>query len=399
MNKPKQTGVKSLVHSLNKICQIQYNGKLKIEGVHGQIWSLYFRLGRIVWATGGKHPYRRWRRQITRYCPNIKPSDIPLYPEDIILDSWDYTLLSRLFEKKKFELKQINSFVETTIVEVLFDISQEHMLNDIKVEKFQSHIFDKPINLASTSVCLKMMLEHRRNWEEAELASFSPNSAPIITKPEELSKILSSHAYTNFINLVNGKYTLRDLTIKMDKHEIFVASSLRPYIVKGIVKLVELPDLPLKVNQSKKQSGDGKISGKNVPLIACIDDSPQICEMMKQIILSCGLRFIGITDSIEALPILIKEKPSLIFLDLIMPVASGYEICTQLRRTSIFKNIPVIIVSGNESLLDRVRTKIIGANDFINKPIVANKVLSALDKYLYSKSPTTNNTKNASENM
>ena len=394
MMKSQQTGVKSLVHSLNKISQIQYNGKLNIEGAHGQRWSLYFRLGRIVWATGGKHPYRRWRRQITRYCPDINLSDIPLCSEDTILDTWDYILLTKLFEQDKFELKQINYFIETTIVEVLFDISQEHMLNEIKVEQFQSQVFDKPIHLASTSVCLKMMLEHRKNWEEAELASFSPNSAPIITKPEELSKILSSTAYTNFLNLVNGQYTLRDLTIKMEKSELLVASSLRPYILKGIVKLVELSDLPLKVNQSNKKSGAGKIPEENAPLIACIDDSPQVCQMMKKIILSRGLRFIGIADSIEALPILIKEKPSLIFLDLIMPVASGYEICAQLRRTSIFKNIPVIIVSANEGLVDRVRTKIIGANDFINKPIVTNKVLEVIDKYLHSQSSTAKNYKN-----
>ena len=394
MTNKQKIGLNHLVNGLHKFSQMQYNGQLKIEDKKGQKWSLYFRLGRTIWATGGKHPFRRWQRQMARYCSNIKMSNIPLKHEDLQIEYWDYIILDKLFNQQKIERKQVNLFVEKTILEVLFDISQESNFNSVVVEHFPNNIFDKPISFVNIDVCLESMMQSKNTWVEAGLANFHPNSAPLIDKSEQLKRILNPNTYKNFVSLVNGKYTLRDLTIKMNKAEIFIARSLLPYILKGIVKLVEIPDLPLKINQSKKHTEVAKTKAEKAPLIACIDDSPQICKMMEQIILPRGLRVVSITDSIEALSILIKEKPNLIFLDLVMPVANGYEICTQLRRISIFKNIPVIIVSANASLVDRIfrsqTAKVVGATDFINKPISTPKVLGMIDKYLHSQPSVAN---------
>ncbi|HLO87164.1 MAG TPA: response regulator, partial [Nostocaceae cyanobacterium] len=119
------------------------------------------------------------------------------------------------------------------------------------------------------------------------------------------------------------------------------------------------------------------------------DDSPLVCQMLEEILTSHGLRFIKIQDAVQALPTLIQDKPDLIFLDLVMPIASGYEICTQLRRISTFANTPVIILTGSDGLLDRVRAKVVGSTDFISKPIVAERVISIVRKYLNFPASTT----------
>ncbi len=49
---------------------------------------------------------------------------------------------------------------------------------------------------------------------------------------------------------------------------------------------------------------------------------------------------------------IIEAKADLIFLDLIMPIANGYEICTQLRRAVIFENTPIIILTGSDKVVD-----------------------------------------------
>ena len=112
--------------------------------------------------------------------------------------------------------------------------------------------------------------------------------------------------------------------------------------------------------------------------------------MLEGIITQNGLRFMKIQDAVQALPILIEHKPDLIFLDLIMPVASGYEICTQLRRISAFANTPVIILTGNDGLIDRVRAKVVGSTDFVTKPVAADKVMAMVHKYLQPSLPVKN---------
>ena len=67
-----------------------------------------------------------------------------------------------------------------------------------------------------------------------------------------------------------------------------------------------------------------------------MDDSPQVCKMVEKILLPYDVRVISITDLTKALPILIQKKPDIIFLDVIMPIIGGSEICSQLRRTSTF---------------------------------------------------------------
>jgi chemotaxis family two-component system response regulator PixG len=201
------------------------------------------------------------------------------------------------------------------------------------------------------------------------------------------------------VNFINGKYTLRDLAVKMKQSVLLVTRSLFPYILQGIIELVEVPDLPLPVTKDKNNSTLTKVKTSSTPLIACVDDSPQVCKMLEEIITSNGLRFVKIQDAVQALPILIQDKPDLIFLDLIMPVANGYEICAQLRRISAFANTPVIILTGNDGLLDRVRAKVVGSTDFITKPVVADKVMGIVRKYLQPTSTPKNTSGEANLSM
>ncbi|MDJ0675313.1 MAG: response regulator [Calothrix sp. MO_167.B42] len=381
-----QIGLKFLINGLQKLSQIQYTGELNIQNQQNQTWNLYFRLGRIIWISGGIHPYRRFRRQMTCYLPSINISELSLSYEETELEYWDYILLVRLFNQHQNQQNNIKQIIIKTILEVLFDISYKSIFVSVTKKPFPNKVFDMTISYISVDLCLKEIIKYRKAWIDAGLSNFSPNYAPSISHAEMLVKMVNPNNYANFVNLMNGKNTLRDLAVKMKKSELSISRSLLPYILKGAVTLIEVPDLKPKINQPIKKSLITTNKNTNKPLIACIDDSPQICQMMERIIVSRGLNCISITDSSKALSILMEHKPDLIFLDLVMPVVSGYEICTYLRRTSVFKKKPVIILSANEGLVDKVRTRIMGANHFINKPIVVSKVLEMIYKYLSSSS-------------
>lgn len=117
-------------------------------------------------------------------------------------------------------------------------------------------------------------------------------------------------------------------------------------------------------------------------VIAHIDDSSIEHKTMSSILEKLICDYVPITNPMLAVSSLLKIKPSLIFLDLNMPIVNGYEICTQLRRVDMFKDTPVVIVTGNDGFVDRVRAKMAGATDFISKPIDREKVVAILNKYL-----------------
>jgi two-component system, chemotaxis family, response regulator PixG len=95
-----------------------------------------------------------------------------------------------------------------------------------------------------------------------------------------------------------------------------------------------------------------------------------------------GYQYSNIPDPLQALPLLIEYKPKLIFLDLVMPIANGYEVCAQIRRISALKEIPVIIVTSNDGIADRVRARLVGASGFLGKPIQHKKVAKVIKKHL-----------------
>jgi chemotaxis family two-component system response regulator PixG len=91
-----------------------------------------------------------------------------------------------------------------------------------------------------------------------------------------------------------------------------------------------------------------------------------------------------ISDPLQGMSELLKRKPNLIFLDLVMPNTNGYEFCTFLRKTTQFKEVPIVILTGNDGVIDRVRAKIAGASDFMGKPPEPSKVIQMVQKYVKS---------------
>ncbi|MDZ8085937.1 MAG: response regulator [Nostoc sp. DedQUE12b] len=376
----------NLVNEFKTCTQLQYNGKLNIKSSKGSQWTFYYRLGRIVWATGGTHPFRRWRRHIAQNCPQIDVDKLQLRGQDLSIDYWDYKLIEVFYKKQKIQREQIQSIAENTIAELLFDLALQGNFASLSCNRNQEVILETPMSFTSAEMSVKHMQDSWRIWSEAGLANFSPDLAPILRRPEQLEQMVSPSVYKNFVNLINGKFTLRDLAMKMKQSVLPLTRSLLPYILKGIIELVEVPDLPLGITEVNNNSTTTQAKKRIAPLVACVDDSPQVCKMVEHIVTSNGFRFVKIQDAVQALPTLIQDKPDLIFLDLIMPVASGYEICTQLRRISTFSNTPIIILTGSDGLLDRVRAKVVGSTDFLTKPVVADKVMSIIRKYLPTQS-------------
>ncbi|MFB2935853.1 response regulator [Aerosakkonemataceae cyanobacterium BLCC-F154] len=409
-----------LSDQLTNLIQNQFSGRLDIQGVI-TTWSLYFCLGRLVWTSGGCHVNRRWYRHLSQYLSQVSADDIRLRQGEIT-PYWEYLVLIVLVKRQKITGEQAVAVIKSAVSEVLFDILQQEEKAPLAFSIDQQEVLDASLTLINPEKALRETLELWQDWTKAGLTNISPNLAPVIKQAEELKQLASPKVYETLIKVANGKRTIRDVAVFIKQDTLTVMRSLVPYIRKKVIGLTEIPDAPKPTlsitapppptarvetvtipnppgqtaiqTTSPPKTAPPKTAppaptpppSLNKPLVAYVEDSEIDCQIMQGLVSKAGYGFVSIRDSIQALPLLLQHKPDLIFLDLVMPVANGYEICTQIRRISNFKNIPVIIVTGNDGIVDRVRAKLAGASDFLSKPVGENKVLPVLQKYLNSAS-------------
>ena len=375
-----------LIGKLNVLKQARFSGQLLVKGSLKQEWSIYLFLGRILYATGGTHPVLRWQRNLTIHCPKISLQQLKLSPNTSAFNiSWEYRLLYSGLEQRQITREQAAKIIAAIVAEALFDIIQAREVTfDVKQENYS---FPQLVLLDPGQVVTEVALVWQ-TWQKTKIADCSPNRAPTIKKPEQLQQQTSASVYQVLTKLLDGQTTLRDLSIKMKRDVAEVTRSLLPYIQAGLVELIQVPDCPEPnttlppVSQPPLEQSQAPLR----PLVACVDDSPLVCQSMEKILTSAGYQFLGIQDSLRAIATLLNRKPDLIFLDLVMPNTNGYEICTQLRKVSTFRQTPIVILTGNDGIIDRVRAKVVGSSGFLSKPVNAETVLSVARHHLSNSS-------------
>ena len=365
----------------------RFSGQLVISDKHDHTWILYLYLGRIVYASGGVHPVRRWRRHVVAYCPErlANLEELQLSLANIAREesriSWEYQLLSVWIDRNQIGREQATRVIKATITEVLFDVTQAMEVN---CELIKDNLLTTRLILIDAEQVISESNKLYTAWQEAKVADRSPDLAPIIRQKEALRSRTSPQVYQNLSQLLDGKQTLRDLSVRMKRDVATVTRSLLPYIQLGLVQLVAVNDIAPPVSTPVAQ----KLFKRKTPrrlTIACIDDSPIICQTMESIITDAGYNFVSEMDGLRAIAVLLSRKPDLIFLDLVMPNTNGYEICSQLRKLSFFKQTPIVILTGNDGIVDRVRAKMVGSTDFLGKPAQPEQVLQTIEKYVLQK--------------
>ncbi|NJL01141.1 MAG: response regulator [Spirulinaceae cyanobacterium RM2_2_10] len=412
-----------LSQQLTPFQQQRFTGRLDIT-VGGQNWRLYLALGRFAWATGDGHAIRRWRRQMIRSGLFASASKIRPRQGDCF-ECWDYQALTILAQRQVASSEQAIAVIQGTVVEVLFEIVQAIELAGLNSRTAHRDRLPLSTSLATSANSELLELLPRlgvrpsntdtgilprtwtiesestlqfteitwQKWCKAGLILCSPNRAPVLSQPETLQRQTTAKTYKSLTEIINGKRSLRDIAVLIKKDVFALMRSLLPHIRQQTIGLAEIADLPLPTfaraampapaEPRRVAKAPAVIAGADVcpSLVVCIDDNPQVCRQMTELLNRANQRVVTIQEAVQALPTLLTHKPDLIFLDLVMPIASGYEICTQIRRVAAFKETPIIILTGNDGIIDRVRAKMVGATDFLAKPIEQDKVLAAVAKY------------------
>jgi hypothetical protein len=215
-----------------------------------QQWKIYLYQGMLLWAEGGFHVYRFWQRHLNLICPH---ANIKLFEQERITSNsiTDYYFINTLLKQKLVSREQINDLIKQRVENILFDIFQaenKYYLEFSSQSKSAHSLLKNDFNFTLSPLIMYQLLSKVYAqwfiWEEKGLTSCSPNLAPILRKDTKIERQVSPIILKNMQRMLNGKQTLRDLALQMNKDVFDVTCALVPYFFKGYIRLLEIPDLP-----------------------------------------------------------------------------------------------------------------------------------------------------------
>jgi DNA-binding response OmpR family regulator len=111
------------------------------------------------------------------------------------------------------------------------------------------------------------------------------------------------------------------------------------------------------------------LSGEKVLVV---DDEPMISKFLNGFLAREGFEVYSITNGLEILHSFTKFRPDVILLDVMLPGKDGFEICSEIRKTS---DVPIIFLSAKNETTDRILGLTLGADDYLTKPFDTAELL------------------------
>lgn len=100
-----------------------------------------------------------------------------------------------------------------------------------------------------------------------------------------------------------------------------------------------------------------------------VEDNELNSDMLSRRLARAGYSTLLAKDGGEALEIIRREKPSLVLLDMNLPVLDGWTVCQRAREEPETADIPIIALTAHAMSADRERAIAVGCNDYATKPI------------------------------
>lgn len=113
--------------------------------------------------------------------------------------------------------------------------------------------------------------------------------------------------------------------------------------------------------------------------VLVVDDDPDMVAFLARILQREGMSVETVGDGEAALARVMSTPPDLVLLDVMMPGASGFDVCRQLKGDEASALIPIVLVTALEDSESRVRGIEAGADDFLSKPIKQEELIARVN--------------------
>jgi CheY-like chemotaxis protein len=116
--------------------------------------------------------------------------------------------------------------------------------------------------------------------------------------------------------------------------------------------------------------------------VLLVEDDESNREMLTRRLQHRGYHVVTAVDGMDALERALAEEPSLILMDMSLPVLDGLAATRQLKSIPLLRNIPVIALTAHSGLEDRDRARQAGCDDYDTKPIEFDRLERKMEELL-----------------
>ena len=119
--------------------------------------------------------------------------------------------------------------------------------------------------------------------------------------------------------------------------------------------------------------------------IAIVDDEVHIRSLLEQTLedLEGEPEILLAANGVEGLALIERERPQLVFLDVMMPLMNGYEVCAAVRDNPALAGVTIVMLTAKGQESDRVRGLKEGAHRFVTKPFDPDEILDLAREILH----------------
>lgn len=116
--------------------------------------------------------------------------------------------------------------------------------------------------------------------------------------------------------------------------------------------------------------------------ILVVDDEPYVVRSLTFVLKKEGYDVSSATDGEEAMTKVRESKPSLMFLDVMMPKKNGYQVCQEVKGDPSLSDIYIIMLTAKGQEVDKEKGLSLGADEFITKPFSPMKIVERVRELL-----------------
>jgi len=339
----------------------------------GSSWFVFFLSGQIIYATRSAGSLSRLRDYLhrykaDRYLDTIKVSSVAS------VNAPEYGYLWVLLEKGILTPVQGRSIIHNMVRETLFDLLS--LRRGVFIFELGPALTPQLTTLKISSLLAKI-IQQIQEWNQFSPYIHSAEQCPVIADPVQFKKALRPNTYNILSHWSDGQTSMQQIARYLNRDVLAVAKAIYPFVQKGVVQLLDQCSNTSIVKKPKSLLRETKI-----PKVVCIDDDLIVQEKVKSILNQNGYESNSLSDPLKALGEVFQIKPDLILCDIAMPELDGYEICAMLRNSTAFRQTPIIMLTGIEGFIDRVKARIVGATHYLTKPFGESELLMLIEKYI-----------------